>query len=929
MDLLKKLTYKNLRLNKKRSIVTIIGIMLSVALLTAVSTMAISLHSSLVNYTKDSGGDYHYAYMNVPKEDLTNFEYNRNIESMCYTSNIGHFVLEGSKNARKPYGCVLGLSETGFTQLHIKLLEGRFPENTSEVVVSNHVKTNGRVTYQVGDTITVSTGQRVTLSVSEVTELLLQNNVTEEQIEEFLEAYEADWILSQNAPLCVYEVRSGQSICCEKLINEKTVTYTVVGICERPGYMVEGYSAPGYSFLTKASEPGDTVTVYARLTSAGLRNHYTVTANILGVDAGLFKAYYEGDDSHYSTEELMAFAETLANTKYEFGRNNALLTYEAIWPPTDVTKVLMVCVGIVAAIIMVTSVFCIRNSFSISITEKIKQYGMLSSIGATKKQIRKSVLYEGFLLGLVGVPLGLFLGLFASFILVMITNLLLGDMMSATLQLSISWVAIVFGILLGAVTIYFSALGSALKASRITPISAIRSQNEIKIRSKKLRTPKLIRKIWGVGGVVSYKNMKRNKRKYRTSTISIAICTMTFIVISYFMSMCFDMVEMLYGSRDYSLLIQSNTTHQENGTADKVFEAIQNIEGITCHSKITSVTVSSHEIKYTDFMLEQYEKQWGEKPRDLDYELLVLSDEAYAAYCKEAKISVSSGDVVLINYDKISVVNEKTQRVHDAMVQQTSYEDGDTLTLYTETWERLEGDDYERVEHELQPLSIAGVTDVRPFGYRYTYGTILLVTSESTAASAHIELTGNNTTTRLFLLTDQADKVQDQIDVVLQENAADDGGFYISNYDASLKATKRLYLLIGVFTYGFIAVIALIGVTNIINTISTGMELRSSEFATFKSIGMTTKEFNRMIRLESIFIGAKALLVGLPIGIGITLFINYLENTYDMYMEYHFPYSAVLISVAAVFLLLFFIMRLSVRKMRGRNIIETIKNENI
>ena len=161
MNLIKKLVRKNLLLNKKRTIVTIIGMILSVALLSALSTMVVSFRQSLISYQKAKGGDYHVAYFGVKPEELAEFDSNRGIESYFTVSEKGYAILEESKNEYKPYCRVVSMQEEGFQGARLKLIEGRFPENEKEIVIPRHLKTNGRVEYHVGDSLTLCLGDRV------------------------------------------------------------------------------------------------------------------------------------------------------------------------------------------------------------------------------------------------------------------------------------------------------------------------------------------------------------------------------------------------------------------------------------------------------------------------------------------------------------------------------------------------------------------------------------------------------------------------------------------------------------------------------------------------------------------------------------------------------------------------------------------------
>jgi putative ABC transport system permease protein len=134
--------------------------------------------------------------------------------------------------------------------------------------------------------------------------------------------------------------------------------------------------------------------------------------------------------------------------------------------------------------------------------------------------------------------------------------------------------------------------------------------------------------------------------------------------------------------------------------------------------------------------------------------------------------------------------------------------------------------------------------------------------------------------------------------------------------------------LVSIFLYGFITVVALIGITNIFNTITTNMELRAPEFAMLKSVGMTNREFRRMIWLEGMFYGGKALLIGIPLGLLISLGFHRALGE-GIVTEFRFPWMGVTASCAAVAVLLYLIMHYSMAKINRKNIMDTIRNENI
>jgi len=525
MDLLKKLTIKNLKLNKKRTIVTIIGIMLSVALITAVVTMYSSMISSLIKFETYEKGDFHVAFYNVPMDKVKELQNNRKIKEVFLTQNIGYAKLENCKNEYKPYAFVKAFTKKSIDNLSVKLVEGRLPENENEIVIPTHLKTNGRITLNVGDNITLNIGNRV----SEGQELSQKNEFIKEKSEE--------------------------------IINAKEKTYKIVGIIERPASNIESYSAPGYTFITFLNSENNVgkSDVYCKYTKEGLKDNIDVTASILEVNKESFRKLEKSDFD--SEEDFNKVTDDVSKAKYEYNINSYLIDLETNPLSSSDVGGLGVVVAIVCGIIVFTSIFCIKNSFDISIAEKTKQYGMLKSVGATKKQIRKNVLFEATILGLIGIPLGLILGMIASSILIVISNLFIGDRLARNLKLVLkfSWVAFAVSIVLGIVTIYLSALRSARKASKISPIESIRNSSEIKIKAKKLKTPKIIRKIFGIGGEISYKNLKRNKKKYRTTVISITVSVFVFIALSYFMNLAFSEIKNELNLRDYNLSVSMAT----------------------------------------------------------------------------------------------------------------------------------------------------------------------------------------------------------------------------------------------------------------------------------------------------------------------------------------------------------------------------------
>ncbi|NSI71486.1 FtsX-like permease family protein [[Eubacterium] rectale] len=934
MNLMKTLTLKNLKLNRKRTIVTIVGIILATALLSALVTLVSSFQYSMIEYQKQKDGDFHVKFSNVKMSELSEFKNNRNIESTFETMGMGFAKLDGCKNEDKPYAYVMATDEAGFERGCFKLIEGRMAKNEDEIVIPRHLKTNGRIDIKVGDEITLDVGKRYDSNT--------------------------EGVISEN---CAYEHEA------ETLTDTVTKHYKVVGIMERPGYGMEDYSAAGYTFVTysdelaaidngtksEASEADTTLTVYSRYTQKALRNKDAVTADIIGVDEKLFEKA-NNSSVEMSSEESDRFLKEMENAKYDIYMNGYLINYECVFPIDGSFKALFTVAAVVALIIILTSVYCIKNSFNISITEKIRQYGMLASVGATRRQIKSSVKTEAAMLGVVGIPVGTMSGILASLILVKVVNALSAGWLNVALSFHTSLPALILAVILSIATIYFSATGSARRAAKVTPLEAIRNTKEIKIKSAKLKTPAIIGRIWGIGGVISYKNIKRNNKKYRTTVTSIVICSVTFIVISYFMSMAFSVVGMSYASADYNIGI--NMSCKKDIDIEKFSKLLSGIEGAEDY-----LVGAGYDF---DVSKPEYTKEYGEYCRQLydDSEdvsqmflITVLDDKSYDKYASDADIKNAAAGAILVNKCTFDVYNENSSKYVKKEMELYKYKAGDTIECGYNVYDDASSDDNaveggtesstednsgyvdeETINNGVRKtvdVTIAGVTDKVPIGYKGYSNTLLFMNQKGFESLWGDGKNGNEikpgyASYSAYVVAENADEYQDTFEKETEGNPEySQISFYVSNMDKQMRDEKSLFTLLGVFAYGLIVVIALIGITNIINTLSTGMELRSREFATLRSIGMTDKQFVGMVRLESVFISVKALVIGVPLGILISYLLCVMMNRMDDAIIYEPPYKAIILCILVVIMLIYAIMKLSMTKLRHNNIIETIKNENL
>ena len=854
MKVLNDLSIQDLKLNKKRSIVIIIGIILSTALICGVAGLVTSFQKTMVDTAKEGQGNYHTIFYNVPKDELKYIEENREVKDYFLSEELGYSYLPNPKNVEEtPIVNVISMNDKFIENMSVKLKEGRLPENDTELAISTRINEKFNTNYKVGDTIT------------------LNINETEQNME-----------------------------------NGIPKTYKIVGIIERPILAIESYDVDWFTAITKMQNVNKKANIAVLYNKP--KDYIKNTENI----NNMTKTENNEDGVSFS-----GLSNKYKSYKYNLMVNKELLAYEGASLDDETLKTIYGLGAFIIGIVLVSSVFVIRNGFEISITERLKQYGMLSSIGATKKQIKKSVYFEGFILGLIGIPLGIISGVFAIYILVNVVNYILKDYISkgTLLTYSMSWIAIAISVFVSIITIWLSCKKSAKKASKVSPIEAIRNSEDVKLKAKKVKCPKIITKIFKTGGEIAYKNLKRSKKKYRTTVISIIVSIVIFISISSFIQYGFKMSEAYYTEMNYNYMIfmQENEDNKEELKKYKILEDISKLPdageySINKSNVLTMNMDEKHKAELTEYGKEIKERFYNEENgvRIDEINVISLSKEAYERY-----VSKLGGDYE--KYKNGAILIDKNINTNN---------DGKKIQGNIYTWKK--GDIITGKINDTQcNIEILAKTEEIPAGVNILYNPdAFIIVSED-----FINKVGYKTIA-LYSNSKDAYKLDEEIKQYKQENNITDNTIQTFNMEESARAENAIVLVISIFLYGFIGVITLIGITNIFNTITTNMNLRKKEFAMLKSIGMTKKEFNRMIRLESIFYGLKSLIIGIPIGI-ILSYGMYTVFRNNMEMEYILPYKSIVISIVFVAVIIGIIMKYSMSKINKQNVIETIRNDNI
>ncbi|HBN84221.1 MAG TPA: cell division protein FtsX, partial [Clostridiales bacterium] len=479
MNIVNILTLRHLKLNKRRTLITVIGVALSVCMITAVATFAASFMDLLQRITIDDTGYWHICYGSLTGEEAQAMVESMERHKVDYVSReqeVGYAMLEGSKNENKPYLFLQAMDQNGFDTFNLKLTQGRLPENSNEVVISSHIGENAGVVYQIGDVIMLDIGKRVY----------------------------SDYYMDQTTSF----VEPTEDSKGEYLQHQFTREFTVTGIMKRPN--VEPYWSPGYTVVTyldqELPQMESKINVYGAYKRVP-RSIFRKSGSI-AEDAGL-------------DPDRICF-------------NTSLLRYHMLVTEDWILGTFYSIAAFVIILIMVGSVSLIYNAFAISISERSRHLGMLASVGATKKQKKNSVYFEGFLVWVFAIPAGLFFGTVGIGVTLKLVSPLISGMISDVHQfkLVVSPGAILISVLLSAITLFGSVWVPAKRASKISPVDAIRQSQDVKLTFKSVKTSGITKALFGFEAELALKNLKRNNKRYKATVLSLVLSIVLFLSVS-------------------------------------------------------------------------------------------------------------------------------------------------------------------------------------------------------------------------------------------------------------------------------------------------------------------------------------------------------------------------------------------------------------
>ena len=860
MNLYTSLTLRYLKQNKRRTLVTIIGIILATALICGIGNICTSFMDYQMRNEIQSNGSFYVTFNNIDKEKADIITKSSGVSEYGYKKDLGSIILDKKNSTSIDINV---FDKNTINSFQITLKNGSYPKNQSEIIVTEDLL--NKWNKKIGDKITLNLGELI---------------------------YDDMGIIS-------------------KLKNPQKTTFKIVGTLDKAPYNSKLFAIAGFDINSVDKNEKFDVSICTK----NPKDIYK-TAISIGENIGLAQADETNDEDYSYNDQTSMYYKDI---KF----NEGLLRLLGASSYDNINTTLILIVGLVASLVIIATIATIYNSFSIAISERKKQFGILNSIGATKSQVMKLVFLEGFLVSIVGIPIGLLSGTIAIDIVFKVIKTFFKTSAFGELELRVvfSPIVLIISTLVILLTIFISALIPAINAAKISPLEAIKNSSNLKVG--KIKSSKLVKKIFKTEGELAYKNLRRNKGKFRITLFSLIISIVIFISLNGFVDMFIEANQINYGTITNDLTLYENKlfTKEEvqntinelkkiNGIKDIAIDKGYNLNVHVDEKNINKdLRESLKQSDYVDMDNSTYNfiNSRLSTPGDFSISNIKLSEGKFNKETAKAE-----NGVILVRYSYQESLAKKGKVVL------TNYKVGDTLNCTVYSYDSDGNEKQKEVK-----LKILAITDEILTGNKqYPETSFGVVAYDDLIHSLGIK-DDESSSNSYYVATNQEKSTRDEVKKVAEENSLS----VIDSIDEAQKFEQTMNVM-KIFVYGFIVVISLVSVTNIVNTISTNINLRKREFAVIKSIGVTPQGFKKMIYMESILYGILSLLYGIPIGICMNVLMNkILEGVITV--QTLIPYKAILICVVAIFIITFIASYIPLKKISKENIIDNIRQESI
>lgn len=611
-------------------------------------------------------------------------------------------------------------------------------------------------------------------------------------------------------------------------------------------------------------------------------------------DDDIVSAYIKYSEVKNVRNKTLDINKNFKNTSIDYNERLLELYNESTSDIGPIRYALMIVVLIIAAtIIGVFTLLIIYTSYSISVIERKKMYGVLNSIGSTKAQIIKSITFEAIIEFLISIIIGFII----SFILITIGVDVVNSKLLTSYNVTIYPIYLLICTTILLVFVFLSSIMPAFEASYVSPIKAIMQTEDIK--RKKVKPNKLINKLFGIEGNIALKNVKRNKRKYTITTVSLVLSFSIFVSFAIF-------INKFSNVKDYTGSIELSNYDYEiiyDNTTDNFIETLKNlnIEDINIQRK-QIVSIKSLNKYYKDEVPKiPYEEEYGSS-LDLiniyNYEpnKPEFINERFVYILRDDKIDFYSGPVLKNNDIEIEICNREDF---------TNLVDCTTINNI-----------------EIKNERILGTSNINN-------NNTLIVNTKTYEELINKYGNDNDNMYHIYVKVKNLNEFENEL-LSLKEQF----DFTAENKKLESIELTREYDLISIIIYSFLTFIIIFALLNAYNSISTTMNLRKREFTVLRSIGMD--KFNKMILLESIFFSLKAIIFGTIFSSLIYFWMKsifkelfLLQKVMDKNAVFIFPTPIKYMLIASISLIIitYVFMKITFKKINKVNIADTLKED--
>ncbi len=957
MKAMTSFTLKSLRSSTARTVVTIAGVALAAALLVAVLSSYVSATDYMLRNEIAANGTW-MARSIVPDDAQSNdeiiaAEHAGDVKALATLQDVGFVALPDEQAVR--LGTYLPVL-TGAGSLEnvcgVRVGEGRLPQSPDEIVLPYSWQRFSAAS--IGDVITLDLGERRAVQVPGTSGGMSGGTIEAGTYDPELGPNGIMYDIEDGSPLNstmgYLDPANDNGIFSEELVNASPHSYTVVGFTAMDNWSLMTGIGPAALTVDEAAT-GD-IQVYVDLTGISTAGQLKERMN------GLFP---DGD--------------TMMHTN--------LLRYSGISDHGSIWQTLFYLVAILAVIIMAACISLIYNAFAISVNERMRQFGLLASIGASKRQLRRSVLLEGSIIAAIGIPLGVLIGLGACAGIFVWLGGVIADMlggMHSDFFLVVSWQVVLFAVALTALTVLVSVWIPALRAARVSPIDALRQSSTVRIAPRALRSSGqhmrpaslwkhrgIAGRVFGIGGSLASLNHKRNASKGRAASLSLALAIVLLMTAGSLSTQLgtFTKVVGHVSEADISMAISLSPTSDETvtpaaleGTCADAYEHASAVQGVTplgwsltsYQPGLVPADVAGSALKgsVTDDSLVD-----GAVPTMLS--VLYMPDDEFAAYAADNGITLPAGTDTPIaigvregygntgtmyTYDELFARNGKLDIVTGAknasdaklsLVTKDTTEDGrEQLSFVMLEGDRVTDRTVPADELERTSIDVIGLADQRPASSTGTNGTAIVMPM-STAAS----VLPPTTATRSLLFSAAFDSPEPaeaieplkEIAPVMEKAGYDIYYNQVTDNGAAEESMRMAVTVVNVFCFLFSFILTLIALANVFNTVTNGLILRKREFAVMESIGMDARQFRSMIGCECIGYGMRGLIPGIIVSI-IVSYLLYLALSISMTgLPFTLPWVYLALACAVVIVIMALSVAYGLRRCRKGDIVEALRME--